>query len=141
MIQVTPNISLDEREISMEFIRASGPGGQNVNKVSTAVQLRFDAAHSPSLPEDVRERLVKLAGNLVTADGVLLIEAKRYRTQEQNRADAILRLSDLIYKAAQKPKVRRATRPSLSAKAARVFEKKRRGAIKKIRSYNPDEWE
>ncbi len=141
MIQITPNIALDEREITLEFVRASGPGGQNVNKVSTAVQLRFDAAHSPSLPDDVRTRLLKLAGSHLTDDGILLIEAKRYRTQEQNRADAYLRLGELIQKAAKRPKVRRATRPSVSAKAARVFEKKRRGAIKKIRSFNPDEWE
>ena len=141
MIEIAPNIQLDERELQMEFIRASGPGGQNVNKVATAVQLRFDVANSPSLAEDVRERLIKLAGNRVTADGILVIEAKSYRTQEQNRADAILRLTELIQKALHKPKPRRPTKPSISAKAARVFEKKRRGAVKKIRSFNPDEWE
>ncbi len=141
MIEITPNLHIDERELQMEFIRASGPGGQNVNKVATAVQLRFDVANSPSLAGDVKERLLQLAGNRATHDGVLVIEAKSYRTQEQNRADALLRFSELVQKALHKPKPRRPTKPSISAKAARVFEKKRRGAVKKIRRFDPNEWE
>jgi ribosome-associated protein len=130
MIEITPTLSLDESEISLDFIRASGPGGQNVNKVATAVQLRFDLRNSPSLPADVKERLVKLAGNRMTDEGFLLIEAKRYRTQEQNRADALLRLTALIQKALHVPKRRRATRPTLASKTERLQSKKRRGEIK-----------
>jgi ribosome-associated protein len=130
MIEITPTISLDDSEVSLEFIRSSGPGGQNVNKVATAVQLRFDLRNSPSLPADVKERLVKLAGNRMTDDGFLLIEAKRYRTQEQNRADAILRLTTLIQKSLQPPKKRRATKPTLASKTERIQAKKRRGEIK-----------
>jgi len=105
------------------------------------VQLRFDAANSPSLPPDVKERLIKLAGSRVTEDGILIIEAKRYRSQEKNRLDANQRLISLIQKAAEPPKKRRATRPSLTAKAARVGAKKKRGELKRTRQYNPDEWE
>ena len=141
MIQITPTVQLDDREVQVDFIRASGPGGQNVNKVSTAVQMRFDVTNSPSLADDVKDRLIKLAGSRVTDEGILLIEAKRFRTQEQNRADAILRLTELIQKALEKPKIRKKTRPGVAASAARVFEKKRRGAIKKIRQYDPEEWE
>jgi ribosome-associated protein len=141
MLQITPTVALDEREIQLDYIRASGPGGQNVNKVSTAVQLRFDVTNSPSLAADVKERLLKLAGTRATAEGVLVIEAKRYRTQEQNRADAILRLTSLIQQALEKPKIRKKTKPGVAARAARVFEKKRRGEIKRIRHYNPEEWE
>ncbi len=141
MLEITPTFSIPEDEISIVFVRASGPGGQNVNKVSTAAQLRFDVKNSPSLEEDVKARLLTLAGTRATTEGVLLIEAKQYRTQEQNRADAVLRLSELLRKALIRPKVRRKTRPGVAASAARVFEKKRRGAIKKIRQYNPDEWE
>jgi ribosome-associated protein len=141
MLEISPILSIPDEEIKVEFIRASGPGGQNVNKVATAVQLRFDAANSPSLAVDVKERLLKLAGARATNDGEVLIEAKSYRTQEQNRADAILRLQDLIRKALIRPKIRRPTRPGTAARAARVSAKKQRGAIKKIRQYNPEEWE
>jgi ribosome-associated protein len=130
MIEITPTLSLDESEISLDFIRASGPGGQNVNKVATAVQLRFDLRNSPSLPAEVKERLIKLAGSRMTDEGFLLIEAKRYRTQEQNRADALLRLTALIQKALHVPKRRRATRPTLASKTERLQSKKRRGEIK-----------
>lgn len=139
MIEITPTLHLDDSEISLEFIRASGPGGQNVNKVATAVQLRFDLRNSPSLPEDVKERLTKLAGNRLTDEGILLIEAKRYRTQEQNRADAILRLTELIQKALKPPKKRRATRPTLASQAERVQTKRWRGEIKKLRRSFPNE--
>ena len=141
MIDITPTLRLDEKELSFDFIRSSGPGGQNVNKVSTAVQLRFDAANSPTLPSDVKQRLINLAGKRMTEDGILLIEAKRFRSQEKNRLDAIQRLVTLIQKAAEPPKQRKPTRPSLTAKAARVGAKKKRGELKRTRQYNPDEWE
>ncbi|NMB61679.1 MAG: aminoacyl-tRNA hydrolase [Chloroflexi bacterium] len=111
MIEVTPSVKIEESEIQYDFIRVSGPGGQNVNKVASSVQLRFDIRNSPSLEPDVKERLIKLAGSRVTEDGILIIEAKRYRTQDQNRFDANQRLISLIQKALEKPKVRRATRP------------------------------
>jgi ribosome-associated protein len=141
MIEVTPSIKLDDSEIQLDFIRASGPGGQNVNKVASAAQLRFNVRNSGSLEPEVKERLIKLAGSRVTEEGVLIIEAKRYRTQEQNRFDAIQRLTTLIQKALVKPKIRRATRPTLTAKAARVGDKKKRGDIKRTRRYVPEEWE
>lgn len=137
MIAVTPNISLDESELDEEFIRASGPGGQNVNKVATAVQLRFDVRRSSSLPDDVRERLMKIAGKRVNADGVLLIEASRFRTQEQNRADARARLIALIRQAAIPPKKRRKTKPSRAAKEKRIAGKKHRGQVKALRGNVP----
>jgi ribosome-associated protein len=139
MVAITPSIILREDEIQLDFIRASGPGGQNVNKVATAVQLRFDVRRSPSLPEEVRARLEKLAGSRLTQEGVLMIEAKRYRTQEQNRLDAIKRLVTLIQKAVEEPKPRQKTRPSRAAKQARVEEKKKRGEVKKTRRQSP--WE
>jgi ribosome-associated protein len=139
MIPITPGISLDESELHEEFIRASGPGGQNVNKVATAVQLRFDARHSPSLPDDVRERLMRLAGKRVNADGILLIEASRFRTQEQNRADARARLIALIRQATVRPKTRRKTKPSRAAKEKRIAGKKYRGQVKALRGKIPPE--
>ncbi len=133
MISITPSIHLNESELTFVFIRASGPGGQNVNKVATAAQLRFDVRNSPSLPEEVKARLIRLAGKRATEDGILVIEAKRYRTQERNREDALQRFSALIQKALEKPKSRRATRPSVAARARRVEAKKQRGAIKRMR--------
>ena len=141
MIEITPSLALDESEIQLEFVRAAGPGGQNVNKVATAVQLRFDVRGSPSLPAEVKARLVKLAGRRVSEDGVLVITARRYRSQERNRADAIQRLVKMIQKAATRPRVRKATRVSLSARAARVDEKKRRGDTKRRRRRHPEDWE
>jgi ribosome-associated protein len=133
MIEVTASIKIDESELTFDFIRSSGPGGQNVNKVATAVQLRFDVRNSPSLPPDVKERLLKLAGSRVTVDGVLVIEAKRHRTQETNRQDAIDRLMLLLQRACQPPKPRKQTRPSASARRERLDEKKRRGQVKQTR--------
>jgi len=141
MIEVSSNVKIDESEIQYDFIRTSGPGGQNVNKVASSVQLRFDIRNSLSLELEVKERLIKLAGSRVTDDGILIIEAKKYRTQEQNRYDATQRLIAWVQKALEKPKVRRATRPSLTAKAARVGDKKKRGEIKKTRRFNQEDWE
>jgi ribosome-associated protein len=138
MIHITRDIALDEKEIREEFIRASGPGGQNVNKVATAVQLRFDARHSPSLPDDVRARLIRLAGRRVNADGVLIVVARQFRTQEQNRADARARLVALIRQAAVKPKARRKTKPTRAARERRLESKKRRGKIKAMRRVTKD---
>ena len=133
MLEITPTLSIDERELQIDFIRASGPGGQNVNKVATAVQLRFYIRGTTSLPGEVKERLVRLGGSRVTSDGVLILEAKRYRTQEGNRADALLRFSELVRKATQIPRKRRATRPSLASKQERLKAKKIRADVKKGR--------
>jgi ribosome-associated protein len=133
MINITRRIALDESEIQEEFILASGPGGQNVNKVATAVQLRFDVANSPCLPDDVRERLVRLAGNRITEKGVLIIKARRFRTQDRNRREAIDRLVDLIREAVKKPKVRRKTKPTLASKRRQLESKRRRSKIKCMR--------
>lgn len=133
MIEITPALSIDERELQFDYVRASGPGGQNVNKVATAVQLRFDIPNSPSLASDTKGRLLRLSGNRVNADGVLLIEAKRFRTQEANREDAIRRLAELIRKASVRPKKRLKTRPTLSSQEKRLKQKKQRGDVKKIR--------
>ena len=133
MIEITPSLSIDERELTFEYIRASGPGGQNVNKVATAVQLRFDLRAS-SLPDDVRKRLIKLAGKRVTHESVLVLEAKQYRTQEQNREDAIQRLVDWIRKATVKPKKRTKTKPTAASREKRLKSKKVRGEVKRLRS-------
>ena len=133
MIAITEDLALDEREISEHFIRASGPGGQNVNKVASAAQLRFDAAASPSLPEVVKTRLLQLAGARATQDGVVIITAQRFRSQERNRADARTRLIALIRRAAEPPKPRRRTRPSLAQREERLTAKARRSVIKRQR--------
>jgi ribosome-associated protein len=133
MIEITPSISLEEGEIQYDFMRASGPGGQNVNKVSSAVQLRFNVKASPSLPEGVRRRLVNLAGKRITLEGILIIEAKRFRAQEQNRQDALDRLVALVRRAAARPKPRRPTRPTLASKQRRLESKRRHSEIKRLR--------
>jgi ribosome-associated protein len=124
---------IDENELEFSFIRADGPGGQNVNKVATAVQMRFDVIHSKSLPEEVKARLIKIAGKRMTQDGILVIEAKRFRTQERNREDALARFSLLVQKALEKPKARRRTKPSAASVQKRLEKKKQRGEIKRNR--------
>jgi ribosome-associated protein len=138
LIPINCHLFLDESEIEESFIRASGPGGQNVNKVSSAVQLRFDPSGSRSLPEEVRERLARLAGRRLTRDGVIVIIAQRYRTQERNRHDALDRLVGLIRRAAVPPIPRRPTKPSRAAKERRLQAKAKRSAIKELRRAEPD---
>ena len=138
MIRVTDTISIDEAELSESFVRSSGPGGQNVNKVSSAVQLRFDARHSPSLPNDVAVRLMRLAGHRLTKEGVIVIVAQEYRDQSRNREEARARLAELVRQAAVKPKARRKTKVPKAAKRQRVDEKKRRGSIKSLRKVSFD---
>lgn len=133
MIHVTDTICIDENEIQFDFVRASGPGGQNVNKVATAAQLRFDAGQSPALPEEVRARLMRLAGKRLSVEGVLIIDARRYRTQEQNRVDAIERLSVLIRAAAEPPKPRHPTRPTRASKVRHAEQKQQRSVLKRNR--------
>jgi ribosome-associated protein len=133
MIYITENISISENELQEDFVRASGPGGQNVNKVSTAVQLRFDVVNSPSLPEDVKNRLKKLAGSKMTDNGILIIDSREYRTQNRNRAGALNRLIELVKKASEKPKRRIKTKPTKGAKEKRLQVKKQRSAVKTLR--------
>ena len=130
MLQINPEIVISDNEISFSFSRSSGPGGQNVNKVATAVQLRFDLKNSPSLPNDVKLRLIKLAGNRVTSEGILLIDARRSRSQSQNREDALNRLKNLILEALYKPKQRKRTKPTMASKEKRLKEKKARSKLK-----------
>lgn len=137
MIRITDQISIDESELTETFVRASGPGGQNVNKLATAVQLRFDVRHSPSLPADVRARLAALVGRRLTRDGVLVIIAQRHRTQERNREDARTRLIELIRQAAVPPKRRRPTRPTAASHERRIESKKRRSGVKRLRRTKP----
>jgi ribosome-associated protein len=138
-MQITPEITIPDDELLFTFVRASGPGGQNVNKVATAAQLRFDVRRSGALSAEIKARLVRLAGAKMTAEGVLVIEAKRYRTQEQNRADAELRLAALVGKAIVPPKKRRPTRPSAASRVRRLESKKRHSAAKRLRQATIDE--
>ncbi|WP_020184390.1 alternative ribosome rescue aminoacyl-tRNA hydrolase ArfB [Methylopila sp. 73B] len=133
MIVITPNLSIDDNEVELTFVRSSGPGGQNVNKVSTAVQLRFDVRRSRSLPNDVAIRLMKLAGSRLTNDGVLVLTAQSHRTQGDNRAEAIERLTALLREAAEKPKPRLPTRPTKASKVRRIEGKTKRGDVKALR--------
>ena len=139
MLEITPDITIPDDELDERFIQAGGPGGQNVNKVATAVQLRFQAARSRALPPEVRERLLRAAGSRMTADGELVITARRFRTQEANRRDARSRLIALIARAMQEPRQRRPTRPTRAARERRMQEKAQRGAIKRRRSERPDD--
>ncbi len=137
-MEISQNLILPNSELVISFIRASGPGGQNVNKVATAVQLRFDVRNSPSLTEDIKARLVKLAGNKMTLDGVLVIEAKRYRTQQQNHSDAEQRLETLVLKALVIPKRRRPTHATAASQARRIRAKLRKGKTKRLRQSTDD---
>ncbi len=139
MIFITDAIALDENELQYDFVRAAGPGGQNVNKVATAVQLRFDVARSPSLPDEVRERLRRLAGRRLSEDGILIIDARRFRTQERNRQDALDRLVALIRQATEKPKPRRPSQPTAASQQRRLASKRRRGEIKRLRRSTPSD--
>lgn len=135
MIHIAPTVEIDEREIRLTFIRSSGPGGQNVNKVATAVQLRFNVAGASSLPAEVRSRLIRLAGRRMSADGVLIINARRFRSQELNRQDAIARLVELVRKATEKPKSRHRTKPSSSSIKRRLDNKGHRSRLKRLRRF------
>ena len=134
MIQITPSIQLNDDEIELVFIRSPGPGGQNVNKVSSAVQLRFNLLASPSIPPEMKQHLIRLAGKRLNSDGVLIIEARQYRSQERNRQAAFERLGRLIQQASQPPKARRKTKPPRAANLRRLESKRKRSAIKRLRS-------
>lgn len=138
MIKILPNIFIQESELQFIFVTSPGPGGQNVNKVATAVQLRFDVIHSPSLPEPARLRLLNILGNKLTKNGELIIKASRHRTQERNKQDALNRLKDLIKRAAIPPKKRKKTRPTKASKERRLSKKKLHGAKKVLRGSLPD---
>ena len=137
MIEITPTFNIDERELQLDFVRASGPGGQNVNKVATAVQLRFDVTHS-TLPEEAKKRLMQLAGKRMTGEGILLIEAKRFRTQEQNREDAFQRFVELVQKALIPPKARKKTKPTAVSKLKRLEAKRIKADTKRLRKKSFD---
>lgn len=139
MIPVSPRISIPDDEISFEFIRSSGPGGQNINKVATAVRLRFDVLHSPSISDEVRLRLLAAARSRVNEKGILQIEARRFRTQERNRQDAIDRLATLLRAAEVRPKMRRPTKPTPASRSRRLSEKKRRADVKRARRARADD--
>ncbi|MBP2312442.1 alternative ribosome rescue aminoacyl-tRNA hydrolase ArfB [Azospirillum soli] len=139
MIRITHRISLDDDELKESFVRSSGPGGQNVNKLSTAVELRFDVRNSPNLPDDVRHRLERLAGSRLTQDGVLILMADRHRTQHRNRQEALERLTELIREASIPPTPRRPTKPTLGSKKRRLEAKGQRSAIKRLRSGKPED--
>lgn len=141
MIRVKDEIAIDENELQFDFIRAAGPGGQNVNRVATAVQLRFDVRHSPSLPENVRARVIRLAGNQINKNGILIINARRFRTQTRNRQDALDRLVDIIQRATQRKKPRRKTKPSRAARERRLKQKRKRSQIKKLRRFKSSDME
>ena len=137
MMEITPTFNIDERELQFDFVRASGPGGQNVNKVATAVQLRFDVTHS-TLPEEAKKRLMQLAGKRMSTEGILLIEAKRFRTQEQNRADALQRFIELVQKALIPPKARKKTKPTAVSKLKRLEAKRIKADTKRLRKKSFD---
>ena len=133
MIEITPSVQINDEEVELVFIRSPGPGGQNVNKVSSAVQLRFNVLSSPSIPQEVKQRLIKLAGRRVTSEGVLIIEARQYRSQERNRQTALERLVRLIQQACEPPKPRHKTKPTHAATLRRLETKRKRGEIKRMR--------